>query len=75
MTAKTLRVNPSRSTAFTSLVVGIFLNHSLVNPEIFPTITEDTFYERYGESFEEALAAFDRLSSSQQLFLLYQVQR
>ena len=46
-----------------------------LNPDMFPELTEVDFYQRYGDPFHESLAAFDRLSSPQQMFLIYQVQR
>ena len=69
------RVNPCQRTAFTSLVLGVFLNSPLVNPDLFRGITESAIYLKYGSKFQQALTRFGQLSSIQQISIIHKIQR
>ena len=66
---------PRQQTAFTSLLVGVFLNSSLLSKKSLPGITETAVASYYGQPFLDSLDYFSGQSTLIQINILHKLQR
>ena len=68
------KTTPSQKTAFTSLLMGIFLNNSsIVEVTGLSSVTLDSVYKRYGLPFLQALQVFSEYSTLEQVYLIHRL--
>ena len=67
-------IDPRQKHAFTTLFVGIFVESPLVNTQKLG-VSEASVFKRYGETFEDGLTTFGRLSVAEQMFLVKHLQK
>ena len=65
----------SQTTAFTSIVVGVFLNSPNIPLEYLKGINEDEIYRKYGHPFLTSLQRYSDLHTLEQLQILHILQR
>ena len=70
-----LNRGPNHSTAFTSLVVGVFLNSPLISVENLRGLNESEIYSKYGDSFLISLQRYSELNTLEQIQILHLLQR
>ena len=66
---------PRQQTAFTSLLVGVFLNSPLLPQDSLPGITETAIAAYYGQPFLDSLDNFSGQSTLIQLNILHELQK
>ena len=64
-----------QKTAFTSLLMGIFVNSPIFNCHDLHGVSEVSIYRRYGDPFRLALETYSGLSTAEQVFLIHELQR
>ena len=62
-------------TAFTSLLVGVFLNSPLVTSQHLRGIREDDIFQIYGESFRHSLLQYSSQTTPRQIQTMHQLQK
>ena len=69
--------NPSnRTTAFTSLLMGVFMQNSQITSiSGLSSLTEAEAYRRYGPPFTRALDVFSTYSTLEQVYVINSLQR
>ena len=67
--------NSNQTTAFTSLVMGVFLNSPLISNEDLRGLNEEIIYLKYGPVFLTSLQNFSELNTLSQLQILHHLQR
>ena len=65
----------AENTAFTSLLVGVFLNSPLVTRHHIQEIRDQQPIQQYGKQFQYSLNAFSQQRPMNQLQILHQLQR
>ena len=71
----TIPKTPAQTTAFTSLVIGVFLNSPLIPAESLHGINESEIYSKYGEQFLSSLRNYSELNTLEQMQVLHLLQR
>ena len=66
---------PRQQTAFTSLLVGVFLNSPLLPNDGLPGITETAIAAYYGQPFLESLDHYSGQSTMVQINILHELQK
>ena len=75
-TLNTRKTTPNQNTAFTSLLMGIFLsNESIIEVSGLSTITLDNVYQRYGLPFLRSLEVFSEYSTLEQVYLIHRLRQ
>ena len=75
-TLDTIKTNPNQTTAFTSLLMGIFLNNpSITEISGLSSVTLDSVYNRYGLPFLESLQVFSEYSTLEQVYLIHRLRQ
>ena len=66
----------SRTTAFTSLLMGVFINNSqIISLSGLSSLTEQEAYHRYGPPFIRSLEIFSTYSALEQIYVINCLQR
>ena len=68
-------LNDLQNTAFTSLLMGVFLNSPLISPEDLSGISQPGLFSRYGESFRQSLEIFARHDTIEQVGIIHILQK
>ena len=69
-------LEPKQTTAFTSLLMGVFLNNnSIISISGLSKVTEKGIYQRYGQPFLHALSTFADYSTLEQVYVINSLQR
>ena len=72
----TPRNHSSRTTAFTSLLMGVFMNNSRITSITgLSNMTEEEAYRRYGPPFIHSLDIFSTYSTLEQIYVINSLQR
>ena len=72
----TLTLDSKQTTAFTSLLLGVFINNnSIRSMSGLTNVTEKAVLQRYGQPFIDALDAFSNYSTLEQVFVVKTLQR
>ena len=67
---------PKRTTAFTSLLMGVFIhNNYITSISGLSNITEKEAYYRYGTPFIRSLDIFSEYSTLEQVYVIDRLQR
>ena len=66
---------PRQQTAFTTLLIGVFLNNPLLSQDGLPGFTETAISSYYGQPFLDSLTVFSGQSTLKQLGILHQLQQ
>ena len=69
-----VKPNPEQTTAFTTLLLGVFLNSPLIGTRGLHGITEKQIYTRYGAPFLNGLQTFSGLTTLEQVHLVHKLQ-
>ena len=67
--------NAQQTTAFTTLLVGVFLNSPLISTQGLASITEKAIYTKYGRPFLTSLQTFSELTTLEQMHMMHKLQR
>ena len=70
-----IQPGPVESTAFTSLLMGIFLNSPLITSHDLRGLRENDIYSYYGAPFLQSLHFFGEKTTLQQIQTLHLLQR
>ena len=62
-------------TAFTSLLVGVFLNSPLVTHQHLRGIRDDDIFQIYGEHFRRSLLQYSNQTTTNQIRTMHQLQK
>ena len=66
---------PRQQTAFTSLLIGVFLNGPILPKDGLPSLLESSVAEYYGRPFLDSLDYFSGQSTLVQINILHNLQR
>ena len=67
--------NFGQTTAFTSILVGVFLNDHTINISGLSEITESLVYHRYGPPLLQSLQVFSEYSALEQVYVIHCLKR
>ena len=67
--------NPCQQTAFTSILVGVFLNSPLLPNDGLPGFTETAIATYYGQPFLDALDFYSNLPTMSQIGIMHKLQK
>ena len=71
-----LTLDSKQTTAFTSLLMGLFLNNSsIISISGLSNVTEKEIYRRYGQPLLKALDVFGDYSTPEQVYVINSLQR
>ena len=65
----------SQTTAFTTLVMGVFLNSPLITSDHLLGLSESEIYSKYGIRLLNSLTRFSELNTLEQIQTLHLLQR
>ena len=68
-------LNDLQNTAFTSLLMGVFLNSPLIPPEALAGLSKPDLFSRYGTTFRQSLEVFARYDTSEQVHIIHILQK
>ena len=72
----TPQTSSSRTTAFTSLLMGVFMHNSRITSITgLSNVTEEAAYRRYGPAFVRSLEVFSTYSTLEQICVINSLQR
>ena len=69
------KLRAQETTAFNTLLMGIFINSPLIDNRLLNGITKEDLYMQYGQPFYDGLLTFGRLSGAEQIYLIHYLQR
>ena len=64
-----------QNTAFTSLLMGVFLNSPLIPPEALAGLSKPNLFSRYGTAFRQSLEVFARYDTFEQVHIIHILQK
>ena len=67
--------NSRQQTAFTSLLVGVFLNSPIFPKDGLPRLVETSVFAYYGQPFLDALDQYSTQSTMRQIDILHKLQQ
>ena len=67
--------NALQNTAFTSLLMGVFLNSPLISSHDLSGLSGSRIFHKYGKPFLEALDKFGQLNALEQFDVIHTLQR
>ena len=67
--------NYQQTTAFTTILLGVFLNSPLIGSHGLAQVTEKAIYIKYGQPFLDSLQIFSELTTLNQVQMVHQLQR
>ena len=73
--SRSIPVSYAENTAFTSLLVGVFLNSPMITSKDIRSLRELNVEQQYGRSFQYSLNLFSQRRPIEQIHLLHQIQR
>ena len=72
----TIKPNPKRTTAFTSLLMGVFIHNNLISSiSGLSNLTETEAYRRYGTPFLRSLDIFSEYGTLEQVYVIDRLER
>ena len=72
----TPQTSSNRTTAFTSLLMGVFMNNPYITSVTgLSNMTEEEAYRRYGSPFIHSLEVFGTYSTLEQIYVINSLQR
>ena len=77
LTKRTRRndLNDLQNTAFTSLLMGIFLNSPMISPEDLVGLSKPNVFKKYGTSFRQSLQVFASYDTIEQVHIIHILQK
>lgn len=73
--SETVPISFAENTAFTSLLVGVFLNSPLITSDHMKELYNINMQEQYGRSFQQSLNVFSQKRPVDQIYFLHKLQR
>lgn len=68
-------LNDLQNTAFTSLLMGVFLNSPLIPIEDLSGLSKPGLFSRYGKSFRRSLEIFGQYDTFEQVRIIHLLQK
>ena len=73
--SNTKHLSAQQQTAFTTILMGIFLNSPIISGDFLFGLNEDDIYSKYGDTLLYSLHAFSENPTLKQLQILHNIQR
>ena len=70
-----IQPNAIEITAFTSLLMGVFLNSPLITSQDLTNFSVSQIFNQYGQPFLNALSQFGSLTAIEQFDIIHSLQR
>ena len=68
-------LNDLQNTAFTSLLMGVFLNSPMISPEDLVGLSKPGIFNQYGTSFRQSLQVFASYDTVEQVHIIHILQK